>query len=71
MKMKKEYCKPDTWLINLVSPYALLEPSRNTQAAGGGGEVPIEDLGSREVFWEDIDEDLLEDMSKEEISELD
>ena len=70
MKMKKEYCKPDTWLINLVSPYALLKDSRNPQA--GGGQVPgdQEDL-SRDSFWGDFDEDLLEDLSKEEINELD
>ena len=70
MKMKKEYCKPDTWLINLMSPYALLGQSNNMQA--GGGQVPGDQENlSRDVFWEDIDEDLLEDLSKEEINELD
>ena len=71
MKMKKEYCKPDTWLINLVSPYALLGQSNNMQAGGGAGEGGFDNTwASRDGFWEDIDEDLLEDISKEEISEL-
>lgn len=70
MKMKKDYCKPNTRLVKLMSPYALLEESKNNEA--GGGHIPggQENL-SRNSFWEDFDEDLLEDMSKEEINELD
>ena len=70
--MKKDYCKPDTWLVNLMSPYALLGQSNNAPSggdAGSGGHG--EGFGSRYGFWDDFDEDLLEDMSKEEINELD
>ena len=78
MKMKKEYCKPDTRYV-LVGPYFMLMVSNNDVTTGGGaGNSTDPDPGNnfgfgrsvRDGFWEDIDEDLLEDISKEEISEL-
>ena len=72
MKMKKEYCKPDTWLINLMSPYALLKQSTTVIPGGGAGEGGFDNTwASRDGFWEDIDEDLLEDMDKDDINDLD
>ena len=71
--MKKGYCKPNTRLVKLMSPYALLEESKTVTTGGGNNDIePGEVFGSsRYGFWDDFDEDLLEDMSREEINELD
>ena len=70
--MKKDYCKPDTWLVNLMSPYALLGQSKVPSGGGNNDIEPGEEFSSsRYGFWDDFDEDLLEDMSREEINELD
>lgn len=73
MKMKKDYCKPNTRLVKLMSPFALLGTSKIQETGGGneGGDYFEGGTLSRFAFWEDFDEDLLEDMSKEEINELD
>ena len=73
MKMKKDYCKPNTRLVKLMSPYALLEESKNVNTGGGAGSGGHgETFGSsRYGNWDYFDEDLLDDLSKEEIQELD
>ena len=70
--MKKEYCRPETWLVVLMSPYTLLNGSKTMQGGGGNHDGEWDNQwGARDGFWEDIDEDLLEDFSQEEINELD
>ena len=74
MKMNKTYYKPETRFVNLMNSYAFLSGS-NTSATPdvGAGIADSEDLGggtSRNAFWEDYDEDLLEDMDKEDIKDL-
>ncbi len=56
-----------------MSPYALLEESKTVTTGGGAGSGEHgETFGSsRYGDWDYFDEDLLDDLSKEEIQELD
>ena len=72
--MKKEYYKPETRYFMLAANNPLMEPSKKTNGtpAGNGGEG--EDGGelkesSRFAFWDDFDEDLLEDI--EDVNDFD
>ena len=69
--MKKDYCKPETRYISLAGPYVLVMGSLDVTAggdSGSGGHGGT--LNSRDVFWEDFDEDVLQDMDREELKEL-
>ena len=74
MKIKKEYYKPETRFVNLMNPYAFLSGSNTSVTPDvGAGTADSEVLGgggSRNAFWEDFDEDLLEDMDKEDLKDL-
>ena len=68
--MKKEYCKPETRYVSLVSPYIMNMGSVIVIPGGGAGESNMEPEMSRNSFWEDFDEDALQDMDREELKEL-
>ncbi len=68
--MKKDYCKPETRYVSLVSPYILAMGSSEAESGGGAGEGYMEPEMSRNSFWEDFDEDVLQDMDREELKEL-
>lgn len=70
MKMKKEYCKPDTHYV-LVGTYLMSVVSNKEQGPYEGGHEDGEggDELSRFGFWDDFDEDLLEDV--EDINDID
>ena len=68
--MKKEYCKPETRNFK-VGVYFMLMAS--PLPSGGGNNPIIQDpnvLESRGGGWDDYDEDLLQDMDREELKEL-
>ena len=72
--MKKDYCKPESRCI-LVGLYSMLMDRSKEQGpyGGGAGEEPDQpdgDMARRFGFWDDFDEDLLQDMDKSEINEL-
>jgi len=80
MKIKNKYCKPETRFI-FVSQFLLsgspITVGGNPNPDGGGGAGTGgeygDDLenGSRFGFWDNFDEDLLNDMDKDEINDLD
>ena len=78
MKIKNKYCKPETRFI-FVSHFLLLGSPITVGGNSGGGagnpgnQDPIDDPmtpASRFGFWDDFDEDLLNDMDKDEINDL-
>ena len=54
-----------------MSPYALLEKSKTVTPGGDSGSGEHGGTLSRSRNWDDFDEDLLDDLTKEEIQELD
>lgn len=70
MKKKKEYYKPETRYV-LVGIYSMLMLGSRVQPEGDAGEGEDGGEWSRSSFWEDFDEDLLDDMDKDDINELD
>lgn len=70
--MKKEYYKPETRYFMLAANNPLMEPSQTTNGtpAGNAGEgEPGGEYTRRFDFWEDFDEDLLEDI--EDVNDFD
>lgn len=66
-EMKKTYCKPETRYF-LVSLYSMLMGSK-IQAGGDNEEGQYGGELSRFGFWDDFDEDILEDI--EDINDID
>ena len=70
--MKKEYYKPETRYFMLAANNPLMEPSnKKLTPEGNAGEPgnPGGEMARRFDFWEDFDEDLLEDI--EDVNDFD